>query len=170
MQASGGRGDGAAGVVAGKNCLVALAVLGAVRTRDVRRQRHVTDSLDERKKIADWGETQRALAKLAPRDHFSLQLFVLPEKKPLTDADLAPGMYQRLPGETGFVELSREQRLHLAAQKIARRRIAFAHRPCSRSGTAAQRQPAALIGKKDLSRAPAAVVPALQQREVLVQF
>src|SRR5437763_9131351 len=35
---------------------------------------------------------------------------------------------------------------------------------------AAQRQLAALIGKQDLSRAPAAVVPALQQRDVLVQF
>src|SRR5207237_3060248 len=105
MQTSGGGGDGAAGGVAGKYRLVALAVLGAVWTRDVRRQGHVTDSLDERKKIADWGETQRALAKLAPRDHFSLQLFVLPEKKPLTDADLAPRMYHGLPGKARFIEL-----------------------------------------------------------------
>src|SRR5205807_6284010 len=138
MQTSGGGGDGAAGVVPGKYCLIALAVLGAIRTRNIRRQGHVTDSLDERKKIADWGETQRALAKLAAGDHFSLQLFVLPEKKPLTDADLAPGMHQRLPGKARFIELSGKQRLHLAAQKIACCRIAFAHRLCPRSGAAAQ--------------------------------
>ena len=76
----------------------------------------MTDSLDESKKIADWGETQRALAKLAPRNHFGLQLFVLPEKKPLTDADLAPGMHQRLPGKARFIELANKQRFHLAGQ------------------------------------------------------
>src|SRR5438477_6162201 len=42
MQTSGGGSDRAAGVVARKDCLVALAVLGAVRPRDVRRQGHVT--------------------------------------------------------------------------------------------------------------------------------
>ena len=63
---------------------------------------------------------------------------MLPEKKPLTDADLAPGMHQRLPGKARFIELSGKQRLHLAAQKIACCRIAFAHRLRSRSGAAAQ--------------------------------
>src|ERR1700690_4541971 len=104
MQACGGRGHGPA--FAGVDRLVAFAVAAAVFARDIRRQGHVTQSLDDREEIRRGIKTDAALAEFSPRDDFSGEPGLLKSARlrnltaeihPLADANLFPRTHQAFP-------------------------------------------------------------------------
>jgi hypothetical protein len=77
--------------------LISLAVCRFVRSRNIRRQRHVTNFFQDAKEVLDWFETQRPLAVFAARDYFRTQLVVFPEEELFTDADFSPGADECVP-------------------------------------------------------------------------
>ncbi len=134
VQAGGGRGDRAPRLFAGKDGLVARAVVGRVRPVDVRRQRDVPDALDDGEEVRHRSKAQRPLAEGAAGDDFGLEqrrrarlrTLLRGKEQAFAHADLASGMHQRQP----FVrcELAREQDFHLAPQVLAGRGVLRADR------------------------------------------
>ncbi len=102
VKSGGGRGDGTARL--GVNGLVALAIGGGVRSRNVRRQGNVTDAIESCEKIRDRMKTDVALPEFGPRQNFGLQFVLLTKIEAFADADFASGAYKALP----FVGVARQ--------------------------------------------------------------
>lgn len=125
MQTGRWRGDTAAGFRPGVNGLVALPVLPAIFTRDVRRQGDMAESFQHCEEVRHRLKAESSLTKITAPDNFRSQFRVFrlnssgahliraKEKDPLADIDLSSRADQRLP--LIGCDLSREQYLHLSA-------------------------------------------------------
>src|SRR5215813_729098 len=110
MQASGGRGHGAA--LARINSLVALLVRGPVLARNIRRERHMAKPLDARKEVRDGRKSNAALAKQPSGHDLSLELATFSKIKVLAHADLAARPDQAFPIIRIGADLPRKQHFH----------------------------------------------------------
>jgi hypothetical protein len=117
VKSGGGGGDGA--WRAGVDSLVALAVVRRISPRNVRRERNVSDAIEDRKEIVDRIEADMALAVFAAVKNLGLEFVAVSEVKALTDSDFASGANQALPvvGMTG--KLASKEDLDASAEKIA---------------------------------------------------
>lgn len=121
VQAGSGGGDRSA--FAGIDGLVAVAIVSRVFTRDVGRQRDVSDCFDLDKEVIRWDKTNVALAEFSTGDNFSLQFVVISEEKMLADRDLSAGADEALPVVRIGLQLTRQEGFDASMKKFARCRI-----------------------------------------------
>jgi hypothetical protein len=129
---AGGRG-GYGSVLLGVDGLIALAIVGRIGTRNVRRKRDMADAIERGKEIAalpDGVKANSALAESGASEHLGMQFIgtVLAEEQVFADADLAAGTNQAFPIVGFDGKLAREQNFDAAAEKIARGRMVRAER------------------------------------------
>ena len=117
MKSGGGGGDGAARV--GIDGLIALAIAGRVRARNVRRERDVADAIEGGEEICDRLEADAALAKFSASQDLGLQFVAFAEEQAFADADLAAGTDQAFPIVGVGGKLSRQQHFDAAVEEIA---------------------------------------------------
>jgi len=110
--------------------LIAFAIAGRIRARDIRRKWDVANAIERSEEIfiaRNGQESDAALAELRASQNLGLQFvlqFVLhSEKKALADADLAAGANQAFPIVGLNRKLPREQDLDTAAKEILGGRI-----------------------------------------------
>ncbi len=103
VETGGGRGYRSA--LLGIDGLIALAIVGGIRARDVGRERYVADAIEGGEKIVvifEGVEADLALAELSTRQDFGLefiglQFILIAEEKAIADSDFAAGANHALP-------------------------------------------------------------------------
>ena len=104
--------------------LVALAIAGGIRARDVRREWDVADAIESGEEVVlalkDGLKADTALAELAAGQYFRLQFVLLAEEEAFADSDLAAGPNQAFPVVRFGRELAREQNLYTSMEEIVR--------------------------------------------------
>jgi hypothetical protein len=132
VKAGGGGGDRSA--VLGVDGLIALAIVGGIRARDVGRKRDVADAVEGGKEVVGLIpptaglKADATLAEFGARENLGLQFVVFAEKQAFADPDLAAGTNQALPIVGICGELAGEQNFDAAVEKIAGRGILRAER------------------------------------------
>jgi hypothetical protein len=136
MKSGGGGCDRA--TLLGVNGLIAFAIAGGIRARDVGWERDVADAIECGEEIvhaldfaldhtfAGGLEADVAFAELGAREDFGLQFVLLSEEEAFADADLAAGANQAFPIIGVGGELASQQNFHAALEEITRGGIARA--------------------------------------------
>ncbi len=117
-----GGGRGYRSPLLGIDGLIAIAIVGGIRARDVGRERDVADAIEGREKIihALGGlKTDVALAELSARQDFSLEFNLIAEEKAFADSDFAAGANQALPIVGIGRELASEEDFDAAGSAFA---------------------------------------------------
>jgi hypothetical protein len=121
-----GRGGGYRTPLLRIDGLIAFAIAGRILTRDVGREGHVSDAIENGMEIVNRLEANAAFTEFPSAENFGLQLIVFTEKQPFTYANLAAGTNQTSPIVRLGGELAGEQNLNPALEKIARCGITLA--------------------------------------------
>jgi hypothetical protein len=121
MQAS--RGSRDRSTLLGVDGLIALAIVGGIRARNVRRERDVADAVEDWEEILNGLKANAALAEFSAGEDFGLQFILPAEKQAFADADLAAGPNQAFPIVWVGGKLAREQYLDASVEEIAVGRI-----------------------------------------------
>src|SRR5712691_1840594 len=104
--------------------LIALAIAGRIRTRDIGRKWDVADAIENGVEIVNRAEANAAFAEFSAGENLSLQLIELAEKQVFANANLAAGSNQAFPIVGRSRELAGEENLDAALEEIASRGIA----------------------------------------------
>src|SRR5437870_4094517 len=114
----------------GVDSLVTLPIFRTIFAIDVGRQRHMPNSLNDRKEVGHRSKPDSPLPETATRHHVGFQFVLLPEEQALTDSDFSSRTDQALPLVWLIRDLPGEQHLNAPPQKIPRCRILGADRLC----------------------------------------
>ena len=113
----------------GVDGLIAFAIAGRIRARDVGWERDVADAIESGEEIVHGLkglEADEAFAELGARENFGLQFVLFSEEEAFADDDLAAGANQAFPIIGVGGELARQQNLDAALEKTTRGGIARA--------------------------------------------
>src|SRR5712671_1193719 len=132
-----GRGSGHRAPLLRIDGLIAFAIAGRIRTRDVGWKGNVADAVQNGIEIVNPLEANAAFAEFPSAENFGPQLIVFTEKQPFTYANLAAGTNQAFPIVRLGCELAGEQNLDTALEEIASRGIMVAHSVSPRAFAAA---------------------------------
>src|SRR5271166_6383649 len=113
--------------VLGVDRLVALAVAGRIRARNVRWKRHVADAVKSREEIINRLKAYAPLTEFSAGENFCMQLIVRAEEQPFSDSDFAAGTNQALPIIRLTGNLAGKQNFNASVKKIAGGGIVQAH-------------------------------------------
>jgi len=105
--------------------LIPLPIPQRIRPRNIRRQRHMPNPLDQRKEVVHRRKSNPPLPKLPAPNHLSLQFILLPKEQPLPHPNLPPRPRQTFPLIRLPQNLPRKQNLN----PPGRSRIGVPH-PC----------------------------------------